>query len=172
MPRLTAACLVQQRLPVPDWNPAPVATLGLRGPVNDNGQLLDAWHNPIRYSVSVHGLSGERSFTTQPGLKGLFSDLAGSGGLVSDPTLIRVCRTAACGSSDILADALPVMVLSLGARGTSLSSADEIVNASTSAATGNIFVQADYSEENFDDMLVWLSPQLLFSRLITASQLP
>ncbi len=35
-----------------------------------------------------------------------------------------------------------------------------------------VFVSANYSEENFDDQLVWLSPYILFNRMVSAGKLP
>jgi hypothetical protein len=39
-------------------------------------------------------------------------------------------------------------------------------------ATDNQFVSTDYAEDLFDDQLIWLSPYVLFNRMISAGRLP
>lgn len=36
----------------------------------------------------------------------------------------------------------------------------------------NTFVITDYSELNYDDMVIWISPHLLLGKLVTAGKLP
>lgn len=151
----------------------PVATLGFYGPTNDDGLLLDPWQNPVRYSVAEYDDNGDSipDFTSDAGISDLFS----TGNLVADPDLLRVCDSDTCGG-DILADTVPALVYSMGANWATYTSADEQENA-TAAATypisdDNDFVSTSYSEENFDDQIIWLSPYVLFNKLISAGQLP
>ena len=164
----------------------PVATLGLNGSVNADGLLLDAWQNPYRYSVSPAG-GGSYYFTSASGMGILYSNASTL--LVStDTTMLRVCNSSNCSSAtDIIADTVPAVVMSMGANWADLSagsSANEQENAfgatltgSTSGLDYNItntrdFVDTGYSEVNYDDQLVWLSPYILFSRMIQAGKLP
>ena len=158
----------------------PVATLGLQGAVNTDGLLMDPWGNPYRYSVSTLGPIATRSFTSKPGMKTLFA----AGAITRAPglpnSLICVAGAVACGAP-VFANTVPALAYSMGADYGSYTSALQNENASTPLvatyrmATNNEFVNADYAEEGtnaFDDILVWISPNILFSRLITAGQLP
>lgn len=161
----------------------PVTTLGLRGSVNGDNLLLDPWQNPYRYSVSQ---DASNYFTTTAGMSALFANAATI--LGAGTNMLRVCDINTC-AGVIAADAVPVIVYSMGsnwAELTASSSADERKNAFGATVTGansalvynmptaaNLdFVDAGFSEENYDDELIWLSPYVLFSRLIQAGQLP
>jgi prepilin-type N-terminal cleavage/methylation domain-containing protein len=152
----------------------PSATLGLKGAINADGLLLDPWGNPLRYSVTNTG--GTWDFTRTGRMKAI-----GIAALIPD---LRVCRDAAC--TNVIADKIPAVVLSMGKNWATFTSADELGNAGeggtsvTGGPSGNTyripldrnFVLADYSDVNFDDIITWLSPNILYTRMITAGQLP
>ena len=157
----------------------PNATLGLAGGVDDNGFLLDPWGNPYRYAVgrsaAPYDFTGSTEISTMYPLAA--AQLTGT-------NLLRVCDNSAC-SGAVMSDIVPAVVLSMGKNWAELSgssSASEQENSgdgSTTTTGGDYdvtttrtFVVADYSEENFDDMLTWLSPHLLFSKMIEAGKLP
>ncbi|MFT6058124.1 MAG: hypothetical protein ACJAS2_002417 [Pseudohongiellaceae bacterium] len=77
-----------------------------------------------------------------------------------------------------MANDLPAVVLSLGADWASFSSTDEVENSGELLVSGyrmnndNIFVSTGYIEDSFDDILNWVSPSILISRLIAAGRLP
>jgi prepilin-type N-terminal cleavage/methylation domain-containing protein len=160
----------------------PATTLGIQGRVDANRLLLDAWGGALRYSVATLGVAvappptPKRAFTSVPGMKALFADASL---LAPNPTnLIRVCNTAAC-DDVILANTVPAIILSRGDNFGSYTSVNEVANGGVQAAgilelrtgTGG-FVSREYSEDNFDDIIVWLSPHTLFSRLVAAGKLP
>ena len=155
----------------------PVATLGLQGAVNADGLLMDPWGNPYRYSIStLVAPNGSRAFTTMAGIKSQF----GAGALAAAPELICIAGAVAC-AAPIYANTVPALIYSMGADYGSYTSALQTENATFasapaySMAANNNFVNADYAEEGtsaFDDILVWISPNILFSRLITAGKLP
>tara|TARA_R110002167_G_scaffold30424_6_gene100597 strand:+ start:30487 stop:31260 length:774 start_codon:yes stop_codon:yes gene_type:complete len=154
----------------------PAVTLGLQGAVDANGLLLDSWGNPYRYSVSVLQSGGNRSFTTTAGLKSQFA----VGALTATTELICISGAVACGAP-IYANTVPALVYSMGKDWAIYTSTLQLENASTpqvsgfNMATDNNFVNGTYNEEGtnaFDDILVWLSPNVLYSRLITAGKLP
>lgn len=155
----------------------PAATLGLQGRVNADGLLLDPWSNPLRYSVAQLVSGGNRAFTSQTGMESLFANPAT---LVAGPTLLRVCNDAACTPlpARILADTIPAVVISMGANWNAFASADEVSNAGNVVVGGyrltntNTFVSREYNDTDFDDIITWISPHVLFSRLVTAGQLP
>ena len=155
----------------------PAGTLGLQGPVNADGLLLDPWRNPLRYSVSTLTMpGGNRAFTSIAGMKTLF---ATPGSLVAGSAL-RVCSAASCTapSASILADPVPAVVISMGPNWGAFTSADEVDNAGNITVGGyrltntTTFVSRDYNPANYDDIITWMSPHVLLSRLVMAGRLP
>ena len=153
----------------------PAATLGFFGAVDEDGLLTDPWGNPYRYSLSdfEHNL-GFQTFSSATEVTDLYNDNA-----VPVTGLLRVCDNANC-TGNILTDIAPAIVFSMGENWAAYSSNDEIQNAGDGTSTlGNhnvtttsVFVNATYSQDQFDDILVWLSPHLLFNKMITAGRLP
>lgn len=149
----------------------PSATLGIAGTVNADGLLIDPWNTPYRYSVTT---ANANAFTTVGGMKA--TTMA-----VLAPNL-RACREAAC--VNLIAANLPVVVISTGKNWAAFSSADEVANAGETAVGGGPsgavyrignngdFVSATYNESSFDDLISWISPNILYTRLIAAGQLP
>lgn len=152
----------------------PAQTLGLNGATNADGLLLDPWGNPYRYSVSsLNTPSNGRAFTTSTGLDWTFSN---NNPLASSADLLRVCPDTTCANPQ--ADGSPAVVLSMGANWTGFTSAAEILNAGGVIIDGyrfsanNDFVSMPYSDQLFDDLIIWISPNILYSRLINAGLLP
>lgn len=157
----------------------PAVTLGLSG-VNANGYLADAWRtnqNRIRYAVTTANAS---AFTTTNGMQA-----SGMGALLSN---LRVCASSAgisatqCSTpetTNVLTNNAVAVIYSLGrnapAGGTGL---DERANPNPNSADNNrVFVShppavAGAARGEFDDLLIWLSPNILFNRLVVAGRLP
>lgn len=148
-----------------DYGFVPSSTLGLSGPVNDDGLLMDEWLSPYRYSVSDANGS---ALTTTGGMRAIGIDL-----LTPD---LQVCDAAACGTT--IANQLPVVIMSLGADWANFTSADEVENSGEQTVNGyrlpndDDFVVSTFIEDSFDDLLVWMSPNILYTRMISAGQLP
>ena len=126
----------------------PGSTLGLSGSVTENGLLVDAWGFPIRYAVDSQ-LTAVDSLAVSfdsPGAQMLF---------VSN-------------GSEIITDKAAAVILSTGANSTIFRSVEEEQN----LIENNLFISTGYAEERFDDILVWMSPYILYSRLISAGRLP
>lgn len=154
----------------------PAVTLGMQGSVDSNGLLLDPWGNPYRYSVATLQSGGNRSFTHVTGMKSQFA----AGALTASANLICIAGAISCGAP-IYANTVPALVYSMGSDWNSYSSTLQTENASTPAvsgylmATDNNFVSALYLDEGtsaYDDLLVWISPNVLFSRMVSAGKLP
>ena len=162
----------------------PNATLGLSGSVN-NGVLEDPWGNPYRYSVSgiVPGGGISDRYTGIDGIDNIYLNAPTmvSGG----PNVLRVCTISTCSTTPpdtIMTNITPAVILTMGKNWADIAtaSANEQENASGTTLPGSAYVVSNtrdfvltgYSEENFDDMVIWISPHLLFSKLITAGQLP
>lgn len=174
----------------------PGLTLGLSGNYNSDELLTDSWGNPIRYSVSTADAS---AFTTAPGaggmvdvtMAGLSPDLIICAG---DSTTANDCTGAPAPAK--LTEEAPFVVLSLGKDGSDFvaaaapnsdqgENAGEVVVAANAAGEniaytvgGNrVFVSKTYSEEasaagRYDDIVVWMSKYVLYSRMMEAGQLP
>lgn len=153
----------------------PAATLNLFGSINEDALLLDPWANPLRYSVAERDSSADdRSFTSADGLKQEFED-----GSLDNTDMLRVCDADDC-LGTIYSEMVPVIVISMGPDWATTTSANELKNAfgdtDGSYDVGDIlntdFVVAEYSEDLYDDQLLWISPYVLYSRLISAGRLP
>jgi len=160
----------------------PSATLGISGSVDGNGLLLDPWGNPYRYSVAGATPGGYRytgNGSGSGGIPDIFDNAATA--IVNNASYLRVCDISTCAGT-IMSDVVPAVVISMGNNWPLIAtgSANEQANASGSTTTNGTypitntvdFVVADYSEINFDDMLVWISPHILLSKLVTAGRLP
>lgn len=148
----------------------PGATLGLN-PLNAQGLVLDAWDNPIRYVVTSWSSS---TYTTADGM-------ARAGLSALSPTLL-VCNTATgitgsgCATGEALtADpGVPVVIFSTGKNGaTGGTGTDESEN-----LDGDRFfvshtpTASSFANGEFDDLMVWISNQVLLNRMVTAGKLP
>jgi len=141
----------------------PAARLGLSGRYDHRGLLTDAWGSPIRYSVSASDADGDglTDFTSA----GEMSDV-GMQFLLPD---FEVCSTAS-NCDHTRANQVPVVLVSEGARLTTGTS-EELENNDND----NRFVSKDLDlagDDRFDDIVVWLSENILYSRLIQAAVLP
>lgn len=107
----------------------------------------DSWNNRYHYRVTLAFADSATGFT-----------LSSSGDIT--------VRDASGGS--ILVTNIPALVLSRGKNGASAAvSADEVENTNSD----NTFVSHDFSP-TFDDIVVWISPNILFNRMVAAGRLP
>jgi type II secretory pathway pseudopilin PulG len=153
----------------------PSGTLGIDGQTNGDGLLVDPWQHPLRYSVIGTGTANNPDFTNKASIESFF----GAGTIITNPAginMFKVCEDTAC--ADTTSDIVPAVVLSLGKNWSTYTSAAEIMNAGDQTMSGYAikddytFVSTTYSEENFDDQIIWLSPYVLFNRLVSAGKLP
>jgi hypothetical protein len=157
----------------------PAVTLGFT-PTDANGYAVDAWgltQNRIRYAVSSQAVNSvNRPFTTVNGMRS-----AGMSNIMNT-SLLNVCNTAtgststSCAAGTTLTSNAIVVVWSLGPNAaTGGTSAQEVENAEALASADRVFVMRDKSSVSateFDDIVIWISTPMLFSRLIAAGQLP
>jgi len=169
----------------------PAVTLGIT-PISSQGYLLDGWNNPVRYAVT--NVSSSNTFTfTAPGaiqtavrssgsFANLNSDLYVCSGSPNPSTpSLSVTSSPWCGTTAItLTSTAPAIIYSTGNNGSIGSgSADEIANASPysnpvgspNSYDDKVFVSHDQTP-TFDDIVVWLSPNILINRMVTSGQLP
>ena len=166
-------------------NYLPAATLGLSG-TNSSGLLVDAWGNPIRYAVSSSNSTSPaytKVFTTSSNMSNVgISNLTVSN---LSPDLL-VCSTASTSNSSCsvsnstLASNAVAVIYSTGKNGGSGGTGTdeaENLNPNGTDSHGNVFVShtpAGSSATNgeFDDLMTWISPNVLISRMVSAGQLP
>ena len=144
----------------------PWSTLGLSGPINSDNLLMDKWLSPFRYNITNQNAS---AFTTSGQMSALTI-------AALNPNL-RICSAAGCGAGTALFDSAPVVIISLGENWSGFTSADEVENAEATVggyrqANDNDFVTTGYIEDAFDDIITWVSPSILYTRMIAAGQLP
>lgn len=155
----------------------PAVTLGIQGATDANNLLLDPWGNPYRYSVSntTIGIGPDRSFTSEAGMKAMFAQ-----GAVPNNDGLCVARAVACGAP-VLTNTAPALVYSMGLDFGYSNSALQNENANALSADGyrmagnDAFTVSDFVADGanaYDDILVWISPNTLFSRMLTANKLP
>lgn len=155
----------------------PAATLGI-SPVDNNTKLVvDAWNNPIRYAVASNAVSGvPNTFTSINGMQSATMNN------IANANLLNVCASATgitgsdCGAAitNKLTDKVPALIYSTGKNGgyggTGL---DEAAN-----LDGNrVFIShtptpSTAANGEFDDLMIWLSPNILFNRMVAAGKLP
>lgn len=157
----------------------PAVTLGL-AQVNGSGYALDGWNSPLRYAVTIARDAKGNRFTAADGMQGMIDD-AGNASLYSLPNL-TVCSSGvgitatSCGSagSVSLVTHAPAVIYSLGknwATGGG-SGTDEAANLNGDTVFVSHPPAAGASPGGeFDDMVTWLSPNILASRMFRAGTL-
>lgn len=175
----------------------PGKTLGIDGAYNRDNLLIDVWGNPIRYSVTTANTNAFTTLYTVPFAGGmrdvvmvnLTPDLFICDG---DSALANTCDA---GVATLINNA-PFVVLSLGKDGSAFvtnlaPNSDQGENAGEATVpvnaageslaytvgAGNAFVSKSYSSADsaagqFDDLIIWASPYILYSRMMEAGQLP
>lgn len=147
----------------------PAAVLGVAGSFNDSGLLLDAWGSPLRYSVSLSdsaefGEPGMADFVSENEMKNV-----GLQNLHADLVICAESATGSCARNDIRANHVPAVVLSTGRDLTDAGVQSENLD------NDIIFASHSYSQSPdnpYDDMVLWLSDNVLYSRMIEAGVLP
>ena len=146
----------------------PAATLGIQ-PTDSFGFALDAWNNRIRYAVTQvnSGGLGTPDFTTADDMNNV-----GVSGLA--PAL-KVCSDTAaanCSASNYLTKDAVAVIFSTGANFGISVGADETANLNaTTTFYSRVPTAAGSSNGEFDDMVTWISPYVLYNAMIEAGQL-
>ena len=151
----------------------PAVTLGL-AVVDSQGFAIDSWGNRIRYAVTN---ANTNAFTTTNGMS--------TTGLTTLAPNLLICSTAtgisgsSCAGGAALANGVPAVIYATGKNGgyggTGL---DEAANPNANSANNDsVFVShvpAPSSAANgeFDDIVTWLSPNVLYNRMVAAGRLP
>jgi len=172
----------------------PGKTLGLVGRYSPSGLLLDPWGAPYRYQVSDQDVGGGASIgedfvfrgdMKNEGIANLVPDLVvcstdpspGSSGNDDQcasvaTTIIGAGNTANC--SDVGVNCAPAVVLSTGKDKSGNSSAFSWIQRENLDAD-RAFVLATINTTagaEFDDLVRWIAPNVLYSRMIESGRLP
>lgn len=162
----------------------PAVTLGL-SPLDRDGYMIDGYggdRNRLRYAVAQQVLpSGNQAFTSAGGIQALTI-----GGLsTATPAWLAICSedstsNTSCSTGVTLANKSAIVVVwSLGNNTTTTDavtgrSPDETENLSIDD-TNRVFVsrtRSDKTNEEFDDLLLWIAPNVLINRMVSAGRLP
>lgn len=143
----------------------PIVEIGLSGPVDTAGRLLDPWHRPIRYRVSASDNSSD----------GLADYVVVDGVVLTSPLRARADNQIlhaideVCGGTTTRASGVVVVLVSEGEQ--SARSAAEQENLDDDLR----FVSRPVSDAPacaFDDHLHWLSENRVLAMLLRAGLLP
>lgn len=142
----------------------PAATLGI-SPVDVNGYAVDAWNNRIMYAVTqvnTPGGAATPDFTTA-------GEMNNVGITALAPNLVVCPSSANCPATHLINNAVAVLY-SLGPTGALASSGPDEDENPRVPGTDIRFVSHTPTPD-FDHLVVWLSPYVLYNAMITAGQL-
>ncbi len=158
----------------------PASTLGLT-PVDSQGYLIDSWGSRIRYAVTND--SANFTFTTQGQVRAQLVDLNPG---TPAATLLRVCSTstsmtgtntgtAACAAgppSTALTNSAVAVIFSTGKNGAPGGTGGTGADESKNLDNDRVFIShnptpAGASGGEFDDIVIWLSPSILYNRILS-----
>lgn len=173
----------------------PAATLGITR-TNTDGYAVDAWGNPIRYAIYPKPINDplgnpiDHPFTRLNGIRTATLPQLAPYGTSAKPLLI-ICSLgqhvtnpglpgADCLSQSKITGSAVAVLYSAGknaAVGGTSTAEQHNPNPNSAVAPDPVFVShpvtvAGGAEGEFDDIVVWLSSNVLYSRLIAAGRLP
>jgi prepilin-type N-terminal cleavage/methylation domain-containing protein len=154
----------------------PAATLGIASVDSTTKLVTDGWGKPIRYAVAANTISGVADTLTSA--NGMQSATMSS---IASANLLNICASATgisgsnCGAaSNKLTDKAPALIYSTGKNGGyGGTGTDEAANLNGD----RVFVShapapSTATNGEFDDIMIWLSPNILFNRMVAAGKLP
>lgn len=150
----------------------PAATLGLASTTDNQGNLgfaVDAWGNRIRYAItSANG----NAFTTTNGMS--------TTGISNLQPNLLVCSTAtgisasacAAGTSLTSNGGVPAVLFSTG-KNTAGGGADQAANLDGNRTfVSHAPTSSSAANGEFDDLMIWMSSNILLNRMVAAGKLP
>lgn len=145
------------------WGFLPAATLGIQ-PTNSDGFAVDGWNNLIRYAITT---ANSNSFTTVNGMSNTtITALTPNLRVCADSTL------ANCSASTYLINNAVAVIFSTGSTAeTGSGGADEDENLDNNDTVFVSQTPVVTAGNEFDHLVVWLSPFVLYNAMIEAGQL-
>ena len=158
----------------------PAVTLGL-APVDAQGYLLDGWEGRIHYAVSKDPTSSTMNSNADVNPRYSFT-ITGGMRTIAMASLhpdLQVCDagpatgTWQCGGTALATNAVAT-VFSTGKNvATGGTGTDEAANLDADRVfVSHAQAPADAANGDFDDLVIWLSPNILFNRMVAADRLP
>lgn len=153
----------------------PASTLGMQ-PTDAGGFVIDGWNNRIRYAVTQVNTSTILPNTPDFTTSGKMANV-GIANLTPD---IRICASAtpaSCSATVNLINNAAAVIYSLGPTGANAAGgSDETENLNAIANVDTVFVSHDITASSatngeFDHLMVWISPYVLYNAMIQAGQL-
>lgn len=167
----------------------PASTLGVQ-PTDAQGFALDAWNNRIRYAVTQSSTALIVNPATPDFTSNIEDNIAtplvneadglNTIGIANLTPNIRVCGTstaANCSAAINLINNAVAVIYSLGTTGLQAAGGvDETENLNAVAGLDNVFVHHDLAAAGapngeYDHLMVWISPFVLYNSMIEAGQL-
>lgn len=147
----------------------PARLLGVEGPVDAAGALLDSWGRPLSYAVSLSS-SREAGDIDSPDWTSVGEAAAvGLSELDADLVLCQAAYSGSCPRAALRADAIAFVVLSGGADDSSVDAQVENIDGDRVFA---VAPRSTVDGHRFDDLLVWASRNELAYWLLRAEWLP
>ena len=153
----------------------PAATLGLSG-TDSSGFAVDSWGNRIHYAVT--------SWTnTSPAVSNVFTTSSGMSmvGISNLSPNLLVCSTAtgigssSCASgTSLTSNGVPIVIFSTGKNGAQGGTGvDEAANLDGNRTfVSHTPTPSGATNGEFDDLVIWVSPNILINRMVAAGKLP
>lgn len=158
----------------------PAAMLGIT-PVDSQGYAIDAWNNRIHYAVTavtaiVAGFNSGNAFTvftTANGMRAATISNLSPNLLVCSTASASLISCSVANSSLTSSPGVPVVIYSTGKNGkTGGTSADEAENPNPNSADNDRVFVSHLPTPTFDDLVVWVSPNILYNRMVATGMLP
>lgn len=160
----------------------PAGTIGMTGSFAANGQLLDPWG--VGYGYHVSNFSAN-TIPTTPSIDLVTPNGVREEGLANVIPDLNVCSTSlnaaatdlTCAAGTTFASNVAVVITSLGKNGlTNFSNIEaENFDGFHNGTLDKVYVSTarnDSVANSYNDIVKWISPSLLFSKMIEADQLP
>ena len=158
----------------------PASTLGI-SPTDSQGYAIDSWGNRIRYAVTavtatVPGFNGGASFyvfTFQNGMRALGISSLSSNLLVCS-TATNITGTTCDTGQSLTTSGVPAVILSTGKNGAAGGAgSDENANLDNNRTfVSHVPAPIGSTNGEFDDLVIWISPNTLVNRMVAAGTLP
>ena len=152
----------------------PSSTLGL-STSDSSGFAVDAWNNRIHYAVTT---TMGNAFTMLDGMRSNgISSFVNADLLVCSSAAAPGFTPSSCGPNNALTTGVPLIIYSTGKNGGyGGTGIDEAANPNPNsiASADRTFVShtPTPSPNEFDDIVIWISPNVLINRMVAAGKLP
>ena len=164
----------------------PAGTLGLTGDINTLGQLLDPWGQPYRYHVSTVNADSDSDVDTFAGFDLVSPNGIGEEGLSNVSPNLSICTDSNnATATDVVCDGSGTSIVT-NAAAVIISTGKDIGSVASNIQDENrddfddgtndlvytFSTNSDVSGAEYDDRVRWISPNVLYSKMIEAGQLP